>query len=172
MTFRKVIKRILLIAVLILIIGLLPYRLAYFAMTKNMLLVEPQRCGCPCPDISVLKDSIIIPEKFLRMCDHINNTEANLQNGDVIYNTSCCGESYKYYISGEVVGIDTIECNEMGCLMAPVISIDQCYLTTYLPFVLSNKMGYDVYLICTWVGAFFVAIGSVLALFIERILRH
>lgn len=128
MTRKKFAKRMLLILGLILIIGRLPYRPAFFADTKNMLLVKPTACGGPCADVQILNGSVIIPQKFLDPEKTIYDDEVNLINCDAITENDFMGEYYTYYISGKVVGIEPVEGNEM----APIVDVERCYLTQYV----------------------------------------
>lgn len=135
MSWIKRFRAIWIISPFILILGLLPYRPAVFISKDDYLLVSPQACGCPCPEVKIKKGEIVIPKQLFAKHATIITMESNLTNDYVISDQSVRGEYYDYYIKGKVVDIDTVLCDILACEVTPVLSVEECYLAEYVPII-------------------------------------
>lgn len=135
-------------SLILLIAGLLPYRSSIFISKDSYLLVTPQVCGCPCADVRIKKGTISIPEYLSKEHSNVPAHEANLINSKVIDNQSMHGNYYDYYIHGKVVDVDTILCDINDCEIAPVISVEDCYLAEYVPLFLAAN---NILILCIYI---------------------
>lgn len=129
-------KFVILFSVLISIYGFLPVSLTAekIDLTKpNTLVIQHQECGCPCPEASVKKGSLVIPEEIKSKYPNIHLNEVNLTGRDPFDPYDFELAQQHITVVGEVVGIDTIECDPSGCEIAPVFKVESWSVDTYYP---------------------------------------
>jgi len=107
--------------------GLLPYNKAKNVDTtkSNQLIVEQQECGCPCPDAAVLKGNLDIPPDITTKYPSLNLRQINLDISDFNEPYNFETGHAKLFITGKVVGADTILCEPANCEIAPRFQVEK-----------------------------------------------
>jgi len=166
-------KFVILFSVLISLYGFLPVSLAVNRpdLTKpNTLLIHHQECGCPCPDASIKKGILVIPEEIKSRYPNIHLGEVNLTGSDPFdpYDFELAQQDIT--VSGEVVGIDTIACDPSGCEVAPVFKVKSWSVDSYYPKFWTHGKSF---LVLFLLSCLLTAIGTIFFVseFIKRKLK-
>lgn len=118
---------ILIFAIAFAIYGFMPYHKATnIDITKpNQIIIQQQECGCPCPDAQIIKGQILIPDEISIKYQRIHTSQINLDitGFNEPYNHEI-GHA-KLFITGNVVGADTILCEPTNCEIAPRFKVER-----------------------------------------------
>ena len=111
----------LILSVVFVVHGFLPYKKTTTMDTSrpNQIVIDQQECGCPCPDAMIISGQLQIPDEISNKYKNLSTTEINLQikSFNDPYNYEL-GHA-KLFVTGDVVGADTILCDPTNCLLAP-----------------------------------------------------
>ena len=114
--------------------GLLPYKKASNIDTRkpNQLIIDQQECGCPCPDALVVKGELQIPPNLLIVSPALQTSQINLEidNFNEQYNFDL-GHA-RLFVSGKVIGADTLMCEPTKCELAPRFKVESWGLVEYV----------------------------------------
>ncbi|MDX2047883.1 MAG: hypothetical protein SFU87_13920 [Chitinophagaceae bacterium] len=116
-------------------IGFLPYKQAWVTDTSSPdhLIVDPQECGCPCPDAAIVKGHLYIPEDSLKKYPAILKNEVNLEIPGFNDHSSYELIHAKLYVKGVITGFDTVLCTPDNCEMVPEFLVSSWAVVDYIP---------------------------------------
>src|SRR5688572_18472174 len=108
----------------------------------NVLIIERQECGCPCPEGVIKKGRLNfsndIREKFPDLSEHSHEiTLTNFPPFNGVSNerpeTFSFANGNTFKIEGHTVGVDTILCQPEDCELVPRFKVESWALTSYYP---------------------------------------
>ena len=110
--------------------------------SPNVLIIERQECGCPCPEAFILKGTLHfsneIRAKFPDLSERSHEiTVINFPPYNEISNerpeTFSFANENTFRILGHTVGVDTVLCQPEDCLLVPRFKVESWALTSYYP---------------------------------------
>lgn len=132
---------------MLIIVPLIPINFSFVTTTDtNELLVRDQECGCPCPDVSIIKGTLEIPDSLKHKIKP-GFSEANL-TGDTPYTSTSELLYYDFKIKGYMVGATTDLCSPSECYYVPTIFVESYSIGEYIPlFIKWNPIFLLIYLV-------------------------
>jgi len=99
----------------------------------NTLLIRHQECGCPCPSAYIKQGQIIIPQDIQNKYSNIDKKEINIIGRDPFepYDPELAMKDIM--VSGKVIGVDTVLCDQSGCEVVPVFKVGKWSVADYYP---------------------------------------
>ncbi len=120
----------------------------------NNLLIKHQECGCPCPNAYIKEGQIIIPEDLQRKYSTIHKQEINLTGRDPFKPYDPELATQDIIVTGKVVGMDTVLCDQSGCEVVPVFKVDKWSVGIYYPRLYTHGRIFLIFfLICSLLSA-------------------
>jgi hypothetical protein len=100
---------------------------------SNTLLVRHQECGCPCPSAYIKQGQIIVPYEIQNKYSNIDKQEINITGRDPFepYDPELARQDIM--VSGKVVAVDTVLCDQSGCEVVPVFKVNKWDVESYYP---------------------------------------
>lgn len=129
-------KYLLLLPLLICGHGFLPLSFRFdknAVKNPNTLLIQHQECGCPCPDAYIKEGQLIIPKTIQNSYVNIDERQINMTGNDPFdpYEPELAMQDIR--VSGEIVGVDTVLCDQSGCEVVPVFKVNEWHVDSYYP---------------------------------------
>jgi len=151
-------KYIFLACFLVCLYGFLPVSISWNKndySKPNQLLIHHQECGCPCPQASIKKGELLIPEEIKRKYPGLYLKEINLAGLDSFEPFESGLSQNDINIDGRVIGVDTIACSASGCEVVPVFEISFWSVNSYYPrFWIHSKWFVIIFLLSFLVTIF------------------
>lgn len=120
----------------------------------NNLLIQYQECGCPCPNAYIKQGQIIIPEDLQRKYSNIDKREINITGRDPFEPYDPELATLDIIVTGKVVGMDTVLCNQSGCEVVPLFKVDKWSVSIYYPRLFTHgRVFLIIFLISTLLSA-------------------